>query len=792
MKLSKKWLAEFVDLEESDKDFSDSLTMSGSKVEEYIIEGAEITNVVVGQVKSINPHPDADKLVICQIDIGSSEMMQIVTGATNLYTDALVPVALNNSTLPNGIKIKKGKLRGIESQGMLCSLSELNLTVNDFPYAIEDGIFIIEEKCTVGEDIKSALSINDTIFEFEITPNRPDCLSIIGLSKEVAATYKVPFKQHTPKLKEESNINIKDIVNVDILNKDLCKRFTARAITDVKIQSSPRFIRERLRSSGIRPINNIVDITNYVMLEYGQPLHSYDADLIKGKKIIVKTSDNCETITTLDGVDRKLSDNMLVISDTAGNIGIAGVMGGISTSITNSTTTIVLEAANFVGSNIRATSKLLGLRTDASSKFEKGLDPQNTIDAINRACELIELINAGKVVKSIIDIDYSNKTVSKIKLDDEWINKFLGTNISINEMVDILSSLGFEVKDKTVIVPSYRADIAHKADIAEEIARIYGYDNIPTTSLRGVANGKLTDRQKFERIIHNTIKSTGCFEVCTYSFISPKYYDKINIPMDSKLRDYITIKNPLGEDTSIMRTTTIPSIMEVMAHNYNNRNDNFYCYEIGNEYIKTSTNELPDENPQITIGIYGNDTDFYTLKSIVQTLLQKINIGDIDVKPQDDNSIFHPGRCAELFFDNEYIGIIGEIHPLVLENYSITTKFYIAKLDLNTLFKISLVYNDYVPLPKYPSSTRDLSLICDINLPVIEIQNRIKEATQKYLEKIKLFDIYIGENIPPNHKSVAYNITLRSKDETLTDEKVDKIISNVLCSLEKIGVKLRS
>lgn len=796
MNLSMKWLTtDYVDINENNnRNYAHKLTMSGSKVEGYETEGSDITNVVVGKVLEIYPHPDADKLVICKIDVAKEAPVQIVTGATNVVVGALVPVALDGATLPNGVKIKKGKLRGEASDGMLCSVAELNVTIHDFPYAIEDGIFLIEEDCTVGQDIHEAIGLNDTVVEFEITPNRPDCLSMIGLARETAATYCVPFKLSKPSVKNiDTSDNISNYVSVEVKNTELCLRYTAKVIKNVKIEPSPRWMRERLRACGVRPINNLVDITNYVMLEYGQPLHAFDHSYIDGSKITVRNAYADEKMNTLDGVERKLNPNMLVISDDKKAVAIAGVMGGENSAIADTTKTVVLESANFLGISVRTTSRELSLRTDSSSKFEKRLDPAMTMDAVMRACELVETLGAGEVVDGVIDINNSCQALTKIKLDCEWINKFLGINISKEEMISILESIAFTIENDEITVPTFRADVEDKADIAEEIARLYGYDKIPTTAVKGVACGRITPEQSFERKIHKALQACGCYEVSTYSFISPKYYDKINLPQDSELRNCVIITNPLGEDTSVMRTTTLPSMLEVLSKNFNNRNTVFSGYEIGNEYIPTSKETLPNENQQVTIGIYG-DCDFYKIKGIAEIMLKRLGINDWDINPISDNPTFHPGRCAAIGIDGNEIGIIGEVHPQVLDNYDIGAKAYLAKFDLAKMFTaaVSDAELQYKPLPKYPASTRDLSLICDADLPVAHIEKAIKSAVGNTLEAVKLFDVYKGSQIADDKKSVSYSITMRSSTQTLTDTEADAAVKRVLKALEKINVALRS
>lgn len=792
MNLSMKWLSDYVDIDVNPREYAEALTMSGSKVEGYEIEGSEISNVVVGKVLSIEKHPDADKLVVCQVDVGKEAPVQIVTGATNVVVGALVPVCLDGALLPGGKKIKKGKLRGMVSEGMLCSLSELGLTVNDFPYAIEDGIFLIEEDCRIGQDIQSAIGLNDTSVEFEITSNRPDCLSVIGLARETAATYDVPLKLHTPVVKGSGDgDDIKNYLKVAVEAADLCPRYTAKIVKDVKIGSSPLWMRERLRASGVRPINNLVDITNYVMLEYGQPMHAFDLRYVAGREIVVRRAKNGETMMTLDGIDRTFTDDMLIISDAEKPVAVAGVMGGEYSGIMDDTTTVVFESANFMGSSVRKTAKKLGMRTDASARYEKGISALSTMECVERACELVEMLGAGTVVDGVIDVDHSDKEPGRVKLEVEWINSFLGIDLTREEMVKTLTSLGFTMDGDMILVPYYRIDIEHKADIAEEIARIYGYNNIPTTAPTGTARGVVTPRQKFERSINETMLSLGCYEIMTYSFISPKYYDNILLPADSELRNSVTITNPLGEDTSIMRTTTIPSMMEIVSRNYNNRNPYLWAYEIGMEYRPAEGQELPDENPMLTIGLYGNGADFYTLKGMTEMLFDRIGVEDLDIVPCSDNPTFHPGRCAVLSKDGKPVGILGEISPRVCQNYDVGTKVYVAKLSVDVLYELANSEKSYCPLPKYPATSRDLSLICDDELPIIQIEKAIKGAVGKILERVELFDVYKGAQVEKDKKSVSYSIVMRSDQGTLTDEEADGAVKRVLKALDKIGVTLR-
>lgn len=793
MNLSMRWLSDYVTVDVTPKQYAEDLTMSGSKVEGYEVEGSEISNVVVGKVLSIEKHPDADKLVVCQVDVGGSEPIQIVTGATNVVVGALVPACLDNSTLPGGKKIKKGKLRGVLSQGMMCSLGELGLTVNDFPYAIEDGIFLIEEDCYPGQDIQSALGLNDTSVEFEITSNRPDCMSVIGLARETAATYHLPLQVKAPQVKGAGDgDHISNYLKVSVENPELCPRYTAKIVKNVKIGPSPRWMRERLRASGVRPINNIVDITNYVMLEYGQPMHAFDLKYVNGNQIVVRNAKEGETMMTLDGIDRTFTSDMLVISDAEKAVAVAGVMGGEYSGIMDDTNVIVFESANFNGPSVRMTAKKLGMRTDASSRYEKGISADSTMDCILRACELVEMLEAGDVVDGVIDVDHSDKTPKTVTFTPDWINRFLGIDLSREEMEKILISLGFDLKGDDIIVPSFRIDIEHKADIAEEIARIYGYNNIPTTAPTGIARGIVTDRQKFERKINDTMLSMGCYEIMTYSFISPKYYDNILLPSDSPLRNSVVISNPLGEDTSIMRTTTIPSMMEIASKNYNNRNPYLWAYEIGNEYIPVEGQALPDEKAQLTILLYGNQADFYTLKGMVDALLDRLCVSELDIAPDCNIPTFHPGRCAVLSKDDTRIGIFGEINPKVCANYGINSeKVYLAKLDVDSLFALSNSEKTYKALPKYPATSRDLSLICDDELPIAAIEKTIKNAVGNILEKVELFDVYKGAQIEKDKKSVAYSIIMRSDKGTLTDEEADAAIKRALKELEKISVFLR-
>ena len=792
MDLSIRWLKDYVDIGDiSMRDFSEAMSMSGSKVEGWTTEFEDVKNVVVGKILSVEPHPDSDHLVICQLDVGQQEPVQIVTGASNVHVGDMVPAALHKSQLPNGVKITKGKLRGVMSNGMMCSIAELNLTKGDFPYAAENGIFLLQEDCQVGQDIASAIGCNDTCVEFEITPNRPDCLSVLGLAREAAVTFGKELKMHTPEVKGCGG-DIHDYLSVEVRNPQLCPRYTAKVVKNVKIGPSPRWMRERLRASGVRPIDNIVDITNYVMLEYGQPMHAFDIEYVKDHKIIVRNAVSGETIQTLDGVDRTLSEDMLVIADSEKASAVAGVMGGEHSGINENTHTVVFESACFKGSSVRITAKKLGMRTESSGRFEKGLDAQNCLPAVMRACELVELLGAGEVVDGVIDVDNTNYQPTRIHLDADWTNRFLGTDIPKEQMVKILTDLQFQLEGDEIIVPSFRSDVEHKVDIAEEIARFYGYNNIPTTIAKGSPEGGYNEYQKFERVVNQNMLAQGMYEIMTYSFVSPKQYDKIRLPKDDPKRQSVVIRNPLGEDTSIMRTNAIPSMMDILSKNYNNRNGAVSLYEIGNEYIPVEGELLPDEVPNLVLGMYGDDKDFFTLKGVVENLLDTLAIREYDVDAKSDDPTFHPGRCAVLSKDGEEFGIIGEVHPLVCANYGINTRVYVGKLKLRKLFAMMDTQRSYVPMPKFPASTRDLALLCDDALPVMTMEKAIKAAAGKILEKIELFDVYKGSQIAQGKKSVAFNISMRASDRTLTDEEVNSAMSKILKALEELGAQIRS
>ncbi|WP_295157630.1 phenylalanine--tRNA ligase subunit beta [uncultured Ruminococcus sp.] len=803
MDLSMRWLADYVDCDMPIKDFVSGITLSGSKVECYGVEGDYLENVVVGQVKDIVPHPNSDHMFICQLDVGEGALVQIVTGAQNVKKDDFVPVAKHKSTvLHEGkqVKITKGKLRGEASNGMLCSLGELGLTVHDFPYAIEDGIFILGDDCdkTIGKDIREAIGFNDTTVEFEITSNRPDCMSVIGLARETAATFGKELKVKAPEFKGIDG-DVNEMLKVKIHNTDLCKRYIGAIVKNVKIGPSPRWMRERLRASGVRPINNFVDITNYVMLEYGRPMHAFDLRYVEGAEINVRNAKAGETITTLDGVERTLSEEMLVIADAKKPVAVAGVMGGEYSGIMDDTTTVVFESACFDGASVATTAKKLRMRTDASSRYDKGLDPHECYEALMRACQLVEELGAGEVVKTVIDENYQSETAPNVEFSAEWINNFLGTDIPEAEMIRILEKLEFTVKDGRVYAPWFRVDIGCKADVAEEVARIYGYNSIPDTIIRGVAQAQRTPKQNYERKVKAAMLSMGLNEIETFSFISPKYFDKIALPADSRLRNTVTIMNPLGEDTSVMRTTIIPSVLEVVARNYSYRNPECYVFEMGNEYIPVEGEVLPTEPVRLGIGFYDTETkaDFYTLKGMVEGLMDTVGAENVEYERPDENcefaevSAFHPGRCAIVKVDGKQIGIFGELHPKVMENYGIEARTYVAKINIPELMELSCETKTYKPLPKFPASTRDLSVVCDEEIPAALLEKTIRKAVGNILESVTLFDVYRGEQIEAGKKSVSYSISMRSLEGTLTDDQADKAMEKAIKELSAVGAELR-
>lgn len=796
MNLSMKWLSDYIKKDITTAEFCSGMTMSGSKVECYEIEGNKVKNVVVGKLLSVVPHENSDHLVVCQVDVGQENPIQIVTGAPNVSKGDIVPVALVGAELPGGIKIKKGKLRGVESCGMLCSLGELGLTTHDFPYAIADGIFLIEEECEIGQDIHDAIGLNDTSVEFEITSNRPDCLSVVGLAREAAVTFGTELYLEDPAFNGVQD-DINKYLKVDIENETLCPRYAAGIVKNVKIGPSPRWMRERLRASGVRPINNLVDITNYVMLEYGQPMHAFDLRYVKDSHIIVRNAKDGEEITTLDGQIRKLSSEMLVIADNEKPIAVAGIMGGEYSGIMDDTTTVVFESAYFEPVQVRRTAKKLGMRTDASARYEKGLDSEGCLRSLTRALQLVEELGAGEPVTTHIDVVKNIKPRNEIEFDPAWINNFLGTNISEEEMIKTLNGLGIKVENGKCISPSFRIDLERPADIAEEVARIYGYNNIPSTALTGVANASLTPEQKYVRTVENTMVSLGCYGILTYSFTSPKCFDRIGLPADSKLRNTITIMNPLGEDTSIMRTTTLPAMLDILAGNYKNRNSKVKLFELGKEYIPTEEGKLPNEPTRLTVGMYGDDIDFFDMKGTIDALLAEVGINDCEYIRCSESAAFeetcalHPGRSAVILCGDTAIGYMGEVHPSVQETYGFGTRVYVAKLNVNEMFPLSVTEVTYQPSPKFPAITRDLSLLCEDTLPVGTMEKAIKNAVGKILEKVTLFDIYKGKQIAEGMKSVSFSISMRSHEGTLTDEQADAAMKRVLKALGDLGASLR-
>ena len=905
MNLSRKWLREFVSVDANDKEFAESMTLSGSKVELTHDLGAEISNVVVGRVLSMVRHPNSDHMWICQVDVGRDEPVQIVTGAWNVHVGDLVPAALHKSTLPGGKKIEKGKLRGEVSNGMLCGLSELGLDERDFPYAaivpaallndykpldpnkpsisadiqpgdkvfgpvvcakllevaplgdgtfhtcadiggatvcpdtpcpnlhegdlaayntktdsyctladlraeqaefphcIPDGIFILHEDCKPGDDIKPVINADDHVVEFEITPNRPDCLSVIGLAREVSATFDVPLTLHDPVVKGGADGVLCELLDVETPDPELCPRYTARMVRNVKISPSPKWMRERLRSMGVRPINNIVDITNYVMLEYGQPMHAFDYRYVKGGKIIVRRAKDGEELTTLDGQVRKLNRDHLVIADDTRAVGLAGIMGGENSEIVSDTTDVVFESANFDGTCIRKGALALGMRTEASAKFEKGLDPMNTLPAVNRACELVELLGAGEVVDGVIDVLNYVPQPRVIRMDPERVNALLGTDISPVDMYQYLERVNIVTEKKDfpngpadVIVPSWRGDVEGIADLAEEVARFYGYNKIPTTLMRGQTTlGSFTPEQKLENRLGELCRACGYSEIITYSFISPTYYDKIRWPEDYAARKSFKILNPLGEDTSIMRTTTLPSMLEILTRNWNYRNKSARLYEVGRIYLSGGEDGLANETKVLTLGAYGEDMDFYAMKGAIEAILKDIRAKDVHFEgpsgaPSDAS--YHPGRCATVWSGSDCIGVFGQIHPLVARNYGVDGELYCAELSFDELMNAKGPDPLYAPLPRFPAVTRDIAVVCGRDVTVGALEKCITRAGGKLLREVSLFDIYQGQGIPEDKKSVAFNLVLRSDEGTITAAQADEEVRDILAALEsELGAVLR-
>ena len=790
MLLPVKWLKDYVDINVDTKELSDLLTLSGSHVESIIDLDKGIKNVVVGHILKIKEHPNADKLCITIVDVGKEEL-QIVTGATNIKEGDYVPVALVGARLPNGVKIKKGKLRGENSFGMLCSLRELGISDNVVPKEMKDGIFILDGEYQIGLDIKEVLGLYGEVIEFEITPNRPDCLSIIGMARETSATINTKMKYPDIKIKNEEG-NISDYIKgVEIADEELCNRYYARVIKNVKIEPSPLWLQTRLMEAGVRPINNIVDITNYVMLEFGEPLHAFDLGKVVGNNIYVRKAVESENIKTIDGTVRELKPSDLIIADGERPIAIAGVMGGFDTEITDDTNIILLEAANFDDNSVRLTSKSLGLRTEASARFEKGIDSNLCEVACNRVCQLIEEINAGVVVGGVID-NYPNRQYpQKVQLRLDRVSKLLGVEIEKENIIGILNRLEFNVyeKDDTlqVEVPTFRLDVEREVDLIEEIGRIYGLHNIPNKSLVGsLTRGEMPYNAIIKDKAIKILQGLGLNEVMTYSFISPKAYDKIKLNPNSIKRKSVKIINPLGEDYSVMRTTIIPNMMDLLSRNYNHGVKEAFAYEVGNIFIpkNESTTELPLEKMTLTIGMYG-DVDFYYIKGVIETLLKRLGMEDFRYLREENHPTFHPGRTANIIYNNKVLGVIGEVHPDVIENYEMEIPVYIGELDFDIIVKEANLINKYKPLPKYPSITRDLAVVLDKDIPVANIEDVIKKWGKGIVEEVKLFDVYEGEQIPEDKKSVAYSITYRSYEKTLKDEDVNVVHEKIIEEIEK-------
>jgi len=786
MKLNRKWInEEFVDLSHiSDKEYVETLTIFGQKVETYERLDAEIRNVVVGRVLSIVRHENSDHMWVCQVDVGKDEPVQIVTGAQNVSAGDLVPVALHNSWLPGGIHITKGKLRGVASNGMLCSVKELNLTVNDFPYAIEDGIWILQEDCTPGDDINLIIGNDDTVVEFEITNNRPDCYSVIGLARESAAAFGLEMKHHEPIVKGSGCGSMFDKLDVEIPADHLCNRYSSRMVANVRIAPSPKWLRDRLRANGIRPINNIVDITNYVMLEYGQPMHAFDYRYVSSGKIIVREAEEGETLTTLDGNTRKLAPGMLVIADESHPIGLAGIMGGENSEILDDTTTVVFESANFNGTSIRQTALALGMRTESSGKFEKNLDPMMTVPALQRACELVELLECGDVLDGMIDIINYVPAPRTMALETDKINALLGTCISEAEMVKYLQLLEIPVEDRIIQVPSWRPDLNLTADIAEEVGRSFGYNEIPTTALKTSTEGGYTAAMKLESKTGTVCRGLGYSEIITYSFVSPTIFDKIRIPSDSILRNTLRIQNPLGEDTSVMRTTALPSMLDILSRNHAYHNKNVKLYELAKVYLPVQGQVLPQEPKYLMLGTYGSSATFFTVKGELDAILHSLNMPAARYTAETQNPSYHPGRCAKVTVNGMDIGYIGQIHPLVAKNYDIDGEVYCVEINFSLLSQQQLPDATYVPLPKYPSVHRDIAVVCNTETTVAQAQDVIQAAAGKLLRDTKLFDIYSGPGIPDGKKSMAFSLELRADDRTLTDADCEQTMRKVLDALK--------
>ena len=795
MKVAKSWFNEFTDISDiTPKEYADALTMSGTMVEGVEELGAELVNVVTGKIVEIQKHENADSLQVCMLDTGSGELLQIVTGATNVKVGQVVPVALHGAKLAGGVSIKKGKLRGVVSNGMLCSHEELGLTTDDLGYEPEYGILILKPDTPVGIDIKEVFGLDESVIEFEITSNRPDCQSVIGLARETAVTFDREFNLHKPVIKGNDE-NVNDFAKVDVLDSDYCPRYCARMIKNVKIGPSPAWMVKRLQASGIRSINNIVDITNYLLLEYGQPMHAFDLRDLSGSHVIVRRAKDGEKITTLDENEHTLDSSMLVIADEERAVAVAGVMGALNSEVKDDTTTVLFESANFDGASVRVTAKKLGMRTEASAKYEKGLDPNMTLDAVNRACELVEMLGAGEVVGGVIDIYNELPQKRELALRPDKINAFLGANISTEFMIDTLRKLDFEVDTEkmTIKAPTYRADVESEADIAEEIVRIYGYNKIESTLMSGnITTGGKNAKQSFEDSVKKILTAQGMYEILTYSFTNPNIFDKLSIAKDSPLRNVVTITNPLGEENSIMRTTTLASMLEIMEKNYKQRNIYAPLFEIGKVYMPIEDEMLPKESDIITLGMYGEKVDFYAIKGMVEGVFDALGVDGYKFVPQKENPTYHPGRCAEIYIDGKLAGCIGQAHPKVAKLYNMDVECYLAEIDFDTLFDATNHKQTYKKLPKYPAVSRDIAILVDDSVLSGDIVDTIKHAGGKLLDHVEFFDAYKGAQIPAGKKSMAYSAVLRADDRTLTEDEITKVMEKILKNLKNnLGAELR-
>ena len=806
MNTALSWIKAYVpELECTDQEYCDAMTLSGTKVEGFEKLDKNLDKIVVGEILSIERHPDADKLIVCQVNIGAEEPIQIVTGAPNVNVGDKVPVVLDGgkvagghdgSPLPeDGIKIKAGKLRGIPSNGMMCSIEELGSDRNFYPEAPENGIYILPKDTVVGADAIELLGFRDTVFEYEVTSNRVDCYSVLGIAREAASTFRKPFVPPVVEVKE-NNEKVEDYISVEVLDQDLCSRYCARVCTNIKIGPSPEWMQRRLAKSGIRPINNLVDITNYVMEEYGQPMHAFDLSTIAGNKIIVKRAKDGDTFVTLDGQERKLDSEVLMICDAEKPVGIAGIMGGENSMITDDVKTVLFESATFHGANIRKSAKRVGLRTDASGKFEKGLDPRNAEAAINRACQLIVELGCGEVVSGMVDVKAPFKPLVVLPFEPERINGLLGTNLAAEEMLDIfkMCEIEYDKAANTLTVPSFRQDVVGMADLAEEVARFYGYDKIPTTLPEGASTaGKLPFKLQIEAKAREIAEANGFSQGMCYSFESPKVFDKLLIPADDKLRQTVTISNPLGEDFSVMRTLSLNGMLTSLATNYNRRNKDVKLYELANVYIpkQVPLTELPDERMQFTLGFYG-EGDFFTMKGVVEQFLTSIGLHEkVNYDPKNKKPYLHPGRQADIVYAGEVIGYLGEVHPVVCDNYDLNTKAYVAVIDMPTILDKATFDHKYVGLSKFPAVTRDISMTVPKSILVGELEAMISSRGGKILESVSLFDVYEGSQIKEGYKSVAYALTFRAKDRNLEEADVAGAMKKILNGLEQMGAELR-